>query len=233
MIRVIRFFVVVLLMFVIAGCGVDSDKQEIIKLQQENRVLLKERILLDTNRTMVMDSQTLAYRNSEKLASIEMKKEIAKIEQTKEIEALKLKQELEKKKLENEKLLSQKRIEQNRELSELENELRLKRYIIALVALLVAIISFFIYLYYKRKRENKLKAYNDNLDKYFRSKENEARVKIAEKILDTISSGKLSIEHEARLIEVFKSDKGTEFTNDPLIESNDDAIDIEISEESK
>ena len=65
---------------------------------------------------------------------------------------------------------------------------------------LIMVFTFVLFIYYNNKRKDKLRVYEDNLNKYFREKENQAKIEIAGKILDTIASGKLSEEQENRLI---------------------------------
>ena len=60
--------------------------------------------------------------------------------------------------------------------------------------------SFFIYYYFKKRHEDKLRAYHDNLDKYFHQQEMMTKMRIAEKIIDTVASGNLEKEQESELI---------------------------------
>jgi predicted transport protein len=210
--------------------------EKINALQKENDRLKQVKLELESNATTRLDEQYLAYQNRENLAKIEAQKDIAKINKDREIESLKLKNELEKEKLIQQKLQAQALLLQTKELQEAQNALNLKLYIIIFIAIIILIASFFTYFYYKRRREDKLRAYNDNLDKYFRAKENEARVKIAEKILDTVASGNLSTEHESRLIEVFNSRNSTSVDKRNLLfeNSSDKEIqDAEIVDEKK
>ncbi len=233
--NLIKNSLIVLLILVITGCNVDVfNNKEINALKEENKRLQLIKMQIETNRTSQLDEHSLIYKSKENLAKIEMQKTIAEINQVKEMEALRLKNMLDKEKLMQEQLHAQALLVQTNRLQEAQNALELKVYLIALGALLLVIISFFIYYYHKKRREDKLRAYNDNLDKYFRQKENEAKVKIAEKILDTVASGNLSSKHEARLIEVFNSENREEFQKDNLLlesNSNEDIQDAEIIEE--
>ena len=226
----ILLFLLTLILF--SGCEFDlfNDKK-IEALEKENRALQYAKMQLEANRTSRMDAISLGYKNKEKLAEIAMQEKVAKIEQTKALEEIRLQKKLEKEQLA---LQQKQRLEQMRidsELARAKNELQLKQTIIAMAALLLLIIAFFIYYYFKRRREDKLIAYKDNLEKYFRTKENESRVKIAEKILDTISSGKLAPEHEAKLIEVLSTDNRSKSNDEPLLpESTDKEDDVEDAE---
>ena len=59
---------------------------------------------------------------------------------------------------------------------------------------------------------------NDNLQKYFHQKENDARIKIAEKLLDTIASGNLDKSQENQLISALN---GNSLDNTQMIEIED------------
>jgi hypothetical protein len=54
---------------------------------------------------------------------------------------------------------------------------------------------------FRKRREDKLKMHEDELQKEMYLREKELQVKMAEKILDTIASGKLSEEREQHLLE--------------------------------
>ena len=219
------------------GCNIDLTNDKINALQKENDRLKQVKLELESNATTRLDEQYLAYQNREKLAQIEAQKDIAKINKDRDIETLKLKNELEKEKLIQQKLQAQALLLQTKELQEAQDALNLKVYIIIFIAFIILIASFFTYYYYKRRREDKLRAYNDNLDKYFRAKENEARVKIAEKILDTVASGNLSREHESRLIEVFNSSNSDTSSDESRLltddSSSEDIQDAEIIDEKR
>ena len=133
-------------------------------------------------------------------ATMEAKTELAQIEKTKQLEL---------KKMENE----TRRIDKERELELFKEKARLEAMqskevterfwlffaAIGLLSLTLAIL-YLLYTY----RKNKLKAYEDNLAKYFAQKENEARVHIAEKILETMAEGGLSPEQKSQLINAFQ-----------------------------
>jgi hypothetical protein len=221
-----------LILILFSACEFDPlNDKKIEALERENLALQRAKLELEANRTSRMDASSLDYQTKEKLAEIAMREKLAQIDQVKALEEIRLQKKLEKEQL----LLAQKqKLEQMRidsELARAKNELRLKQTIIGMAALLMLIIAFFIYYYFKKRRENKLIAYKDNLEKYFRTKENESRVKIAEKILDTIASGKLAPEHEAKLIEVLNSDSRAVPNDEPLLpESTDEEDDVEDAE---
>lgn len=89
-------------------------------------------------------------------------------------------------------------------------------YLFVFLILLISVISFFVFYYAKKKREDELRAYNDNLKKYFYHKENETRMEISKMILSTIAQGNLSKENERKLIQAFAADQH-DYDNDAEI----------------
>lgn len=123
--------------------------------------------------------------------------------------------------MEKEQAIFEQKISQNEQL----NNMELKRYLMLIFGLFVLLSCFFIFYYFKKRREDKLRAYNDNLQKYFNQKENDARVRIAEKMLDTISSGNLDKSQENQLISAFKGESNSNYQQQ-LIEDRKDEIDV-------
>ena len=126
----------------------------------------------------------------------------AKLAQSKEIQLKKIdaKTELEKQKA----LLQDKKDKAllNMQMLQMQhdNNTQIERYILIMSFFLLIIVSFFIYYYLKKRHEDKLRAYKDNLEKYFHQQENMTRMRIAEKIIDTVASGKLDKAQEMELI---------------------------------
>jgi len=191
-----KLLFIILISFLISGCDVfDSNDIKLKKLEAQTK---------------------------QDMAALEVKKELASIEKEKELEKITLQakvnqentllnttQELKKITLqakinqESSRLNKEKELElfeQNLKLQEQQNELSKSRYLMFLAALVIIIISFFIFYYFKKRHENKLKSYEDNLKKYLQQKENDSRNRIAEKLIDTIASGKLDKSQEATLL---------------------------------
>ena len=166
----------------------------------------------------------------ESLAKIAQQKELAKMEKEQLLEKLKLQMDLEKEKvaLQEKKeraLLDKKMLEMER-----ADSMEMKRYILLLLFILLLIISFFTYHYFKKRHEDKLRAYEDNLNKYFHQQENMTKMRIAEKIIDTVASGKLDKEQEIELIRALNTTNPPAQTSLPLKEGDDNEI-IELIEE--
>ena len=210
-----RVFSLVIVLLLFAGCFEQkkvlekkSDELSEQKQRIEARLLKakeeadKQKELLLTKMQERIEKLALQKAKTEKekeieLAKIKMEQALAlsKLEQKYKMEELKLRQQKERIELENQRLIAQKELEVKKEFL-----------IFSLVGLILIILAVLIVLYFYKKRKDKLIAYHDNLEKYFRLKENEAKIAIANKIIDTIAEGKLSAEQEQRLLGVLKGD---------------------------
>ena len=181
------------------GCDLfDSQEQKEQKLAHEKELFQKK-----VANEKEIQLKKISEQTQRELALLESKKELATIEKEKELAKIKLQAELQKQKIEAEQEKAQALFTQKMQQREQVNNMELKRYLMLIFALFVMLASYFTFYYFKKRREDKLRAYNDNLEKYFHHKESEARVKIAEKMLDAISSGKLDKEQENQLISAF------------------------------
>lgn len=146
------------------------------------------------------------------------------------------KKELELAKLENE-LKKEEMLVKKEEISSKNLELTSQNEIIKLslivVAILIIIISAALFVYFTNRRKDKLRAYEDNLDKYFRQKERDAKLQIANKIIDTIAQGKLSKEQESRLLLALSEEKPSQELStkiENLDKENDEILELEFDE---
>lgn len=94
-----------------------------------------------------------------------------------------------------------------------------------LVTILLIISAVGLFIYFSNRRKDKLRAYEDNLEKYYRQKDREAKMQIANKIIDTISSGKLSKEQENRLLLALSEEKNLD-----SFEKEDEILQLEFNE---
>ena len=228
---------IIILILLFTGCELNDvfgpSKKE-IELKQKELALKEQEIKFNQLLKQKNLDAKLALKKSEQeqIQKIKSKESDAKIannkaalDTKKEIELAKIQSTLEKEKIQ----IQKQKIESlNREkdlkysiekqtndlkfnLAQQENinTLSTQKYIIVLGTVIVIIFSFILYTYYNNRRKDKLRAYEDNLDKYFREKENQAKVEIASKILDTIASGKLDAEQENRLISSLSGDSKT------------------------
>ncbi|BCD62999.1 hypothetical protein NitYY0826_C1887 [Nitratiruptor sp. YY08-26] len=187
----------------------EADKQKelaLTKMQQQIEKLALERSKNEAQKEIA-------------LAQIKAKQalELQKIEQAYKLKELELKKQKELLELENQKIVAQKEI-----------ELKKQFLYLSLAALVFIIVVVLIILYFYKKRKDKLIAYHDNLEKYFRLKENEAKVAIANKIIDTIAEGKLTPEQEQRLLGVLKGE--TKELPKEIEHKDEEPIEAEVEE---
>ncbi|MEA1955265.1 MAG: hypothetical protein U9N02_02085 [Campylobacterota bacterium] len=203
------FFLLITLLF--TGCDLFQSQDEKAKLIANEKIAFEKKV----QESKEVQLKKLSAQTQKELAVLESKKELALIEKARELEKIRMQSELEKQKIIFEQEKAKAVFEQKMQQDEQSNNMELKRYMMIILALLLIVSSFFIYYYFKKRREDKLRAYNDNLQKYFNQKENDARVKIAEKMLDAISSGNLDKSQENQLIGAFS---GQASRRDEIIE---------------
>ena len=192
-------FILVFIPLLFAGC--DLLESQAVKEQKvaHEKELFQKKVADEKD----IQLKKISEQTQRELAILESKKELATIEKEKELAKIKFQAQLQKQKIQAKKEQEEALFSQKMQQREQINNMELKRYLLLIFALFVILASYFLFYYFKKRREDKLRAYNDNLEKYFHHKENEARVKIAEKMLDTISSGKLDKEQENQLIGAF------------------------------
>ena len=127
---------------------------------------------------------------------------IAKVEAQKRIALEQINAQVQMKRMEMERQQSLEMLRERERLMRLEHEQAKERYMIWAAIALMILAGLTILWYFDRRRQDKLIAYRDNLHKYFLFKENETRMKIAEKIIDTVGRQEISPEEKAKLIEV-------------------------------
>jgi hypothetical protein len=130
---------------------------------------------------------------------------IVKVEAQKRIELEKISAQTRLKQLELEKERELALLREKERLLRIEHEQAKERYLIWAGIALMILVGLALLWYFDRRRQDKLIAYRDNLQKYFLFKENETRMKIAEKIVDTVAKQEISAEEKAKLIEVLHS----------------------------
>jgi len=233
MYKICSLIVVVLLL---AGCyeaptNKKIDELEARKARIEAR-LQKAKEEADKQKELAL---TKMQEQIEKLALARSKNEAQK---EIELARIKAKQQLELQKIEQAYRLKELELTKQRELIELQNqkyiaqkELELKKRFLlySLAAFILLLIVVLVLLYFYKKRRDKLIAYHDNLEKYFRLKEHEAKIAIANKIIDTIAEGKLSPDQEQRLLGVLKGEGSTKEL--PRKIKGDEPIEAEVEEE--
>ncbi len=166
---------------------------------------------------------------------LKTQKELAQIEAKKSVELEKIGTEARLKELELQKERELELMRERERLLKIEHEQAIERYTLIGAILLLLLLGAAALWYFDRRRKDKLRAYEDNLKKYFHQKENEARVKIAEKILDTVASKNLNAKERAQLIEALHGSAlgGEKRAESPERKGEDaeDAILIETKED--
>ena len=199
------FFLLLPLLFL--GCLSDETTEQTDSISTQKQAVPESA----HSKQMTIQNEKLQQKQIEAkqqkdMAEISMKKELASINQQGALELAKLDAELQMQRLVLEKEQALEQLKQQNLIRESEQALSLKRYILFFSSLILIILAGAVYYFMKRRREDKLQAYNDNLEKYFQNKQNESRVKIAEKIIDTIATGKLNSQQESQLIEAINGE---------------------------
>lgn len=179
-------YILILALFLLLSCSESStQKPRLINTDQE-------RELSNTQ----MNTTTAKV----KIATIEAQtqKELAQIERKKALELENIKKEIETKKLETTKEIAlQNQYLDSQKLLQSQKESNTFTFII----LFIFITSLLTLIYFlRKKREDQLKFHEDEIS----IKEKELQVKIAEKMLDTLASGKLAPNEEKKIVELFE-----------------------------
>ncbi|SFV70635.1 hypothetical protein MNB_SM-5-180 [hydrothermal vent metagenome] len=191
-----KLLIILLIGLFFSACNIGETKKAVIeKHLQEKKVATAK----------IEDSEAVKLKKidakmRQDLANIEKQKELAKIDKEQMMEKIRLQTEVQKQKIilqaKKEKALLDVKMMQMK----YDDAMETKRTLFLLAFFLISIISFFIYYFFKKRHEDKLRAYQDNLDKYFHQQENMTRMRIAEKIIDSVASGKLDKAQENALI---------------------------------
>lgn len=201
-----------LTLFLFTGCSQEESSESIPALKRD----IPQKI--DPKTAAMLGKAEIEAKSATDLAEITMQKELGSKKLENELEIQKREQEMNRERLSMDESLELERIKQQTVILEQENRLELQRYIVAFSALVILLIAAAVYFFIKNRREDKLRAYNDNLEKYFRVKENEMRYKIANKVLDTISEGDLTQEQQTQLIATMQASEETRESTPHLIE---------------
>lgn len=183
-----RFVIAALLLLLIGGCGGDSN--------QSGPYLYGG-----------ATTEKIDYQAASKAQQASRDNEQAQMRQELELQQLKNSAELEKARLEHNATLYQANLQQevalsaqalSRELHQSQSEMQ-KWWIIAIIGAL-GIVLFFIYLIMRKRQEFIAKQQSEKLQHEKTLKEQEMRLQMAQKVLDTIASGKVSHDQQERLI---------------------------------
>ena len=171
----------------------------------------------------------IALKNKQLDANIANENEKLKIQ--KEIELAKIQSTIEK-----EKIVSKNKEQDNQykiSMLKTQQDLQVQQYFFIILALIAVITAIAGFIYFNNRRKDKLKAYEDNLEKYFRNKENDAKVKITNRILDMIEDGHLSEKQENKLIESIHGSSKKSSKKLAKLQKDEDIVDLEVIEDEK
>jgi hypothetical protein len=152
-----------------------------------------------------LKEKALLIKQQSELAELKARQELASIESNKEIELGKLNKDIKIKELELKNAQELERLKLQIEIEAAERDYSMKRNMLLMATLFMIIVAYGLYVLLKRRHDKKLQAYNDNLKKYFYQKEQDARMRLAEKIVDTVASGKATSEQEAKLLSLLNA----------------------------
>ncbi len=211
-----KFIILLSFILLFSACNLTESKEDIAAKKVEEKKAFEEKIA-DAKEVQL---KKIDAQKEQELARINSQTTLATLEKEQLLEKIKLEAQAEKEAFEA-------------KLRELERQdaMELKRYLLLILFLLLVIISYFVYLYFKRRHDDKLRAYQDNLDKYFHQQENMTKMRIAEKIIDTVASGKLEKEQESELIKALSGNIAPQ--EEPKLLSDNDSQDIEIIDDKK
>jgi len=171
------------------------------------------------------NKEEINLKNRELDAKIEQQKNELNIK--KEIELAKINSEIKK-----EEILIKKDEISSRNI-ELDKEYSIIQLSIILLTIVILIISAALFIYFTNRRKDKLRAYEDNLEKYYRQKDREAKLQIANKIVDAISSGKLNKEQESRLLLALSDEPIKKEFPKEINQENDEILELPVIEKKK
>ena len=223
-----KFIILLSFALLFSACNLTESKEDIAAKKLEQKKAFEEKIA----ESKEVQLKRIDAQKEQELAKINSQTTLATLEKEQLLEKIKLEAEAEKEKM----LLTQAKEKEAFEakLRDLERQdaMEIKRYLLLILFLLLVIGSYFIYLYFKRRHDDKLKAYQDNLDKYFHQQENMTKMRIAEKIIDTVASGNLDKHQETELIKALGGINNTpQETRSKLLEEG--VEDIEMIEDKK
>ena len=224
-----KILISIILLFSFTACDFEFSKEDAAAKRLAEKKAFEEKI---ANSKEVQIKQIDAKKEQE-LAKIESQTELAKLEKEQLLEKIRLEAKAKKEQI----LLQQAREKEAFEakLRDLEraDSMEITRYLLFILLIVLIIAAYFIYLYFKQRHEDKLKAYEDNLEKYFHQQENMTKMRIAEKIIDRVASGNIDKEQEIALLSALGSNMKVEEHQSLPKKHSDDVQDAELIEEKK
>jgi biopolymer transport protein ExbB/TolQ len=219
----------ILFVIFLSGCEmvdefIDSKVQKELQ-KQKNQTKILEKKLQEKKEIQLKE---IDAKTQQELAKIEAQKELEKLKKEQMLEKIRLEADLQKQKVQLQMEKDKALLAQKMSQMQLESDMEIKRYFVLILLVILIIATYFIYLYFKIRHQNKLQAYQDNLEKYFHQQENMTKMRIAEKIIDTVASGKLDKHQETELIKALGGSMRAKEEPKLLKESDDGIEDAQI-----
>jgi hypothetical protein len=228
-----KTLLLLLTLILFSGCDMVDDiinsqvQKELQKQKHETELLEKK---LKENKDIQL--KEIDAKTRQELAKIEAQKELAKLQKEQMLEKIRLEADLQKQKVQLQMEKDKALLAQKMSQMKLESDMEIKRYFVIILLVILIIATYFIYLYFRIRHQNKLRAYQDNLDKYFHQQENMTKMRIAEKIIDTVASGKLDKHQETELIKALNGSMQAQSQENLLEQKHDDGVeDAQIIED--
>jgi hypothetical protein len=222
-----KFIFLLTITLLFTACNFGDSSHEIATKKLQEKKAFEEKIA----NSKEVQLKSIDAQKEQALAKIESQTELAKLEKEKLLEKIRLEAKAQKEQL----ILQQAREKEAFEakLRDLEraDSMEITRYLLLILLIVLIIAAYFLYLYFKQRHEAKLRAYQDNLDKYFHQQENMTKMRIAEKIIDRVASGNVDKEQEIALLNALGSNMRVEEHTSLPKSKNDDAQDAEIVQE--
>ncbi len=152
-------------------------------------------------------------------------KEIALINKERDIELQKLKKESELQKADINKEIAFK--QSDTEVVIMQHSISVQKIYVGLIALAMLFTIIFTFYFLQKRRKDRLKMHDDQIQKEMYLKDRELQAKMAERILDTLERGKLAPEQQSKLVETLTQSTVVA----PAVRIEDKKIDMEIKSE--
>jgi len=211
-----KLILLLLLALFFTACNLTESKEDIAAKKLEQKKAFEEKIA----NTKEIQLKKIDAQKEQELAKINSQTTLATLEKKQLLEKIKLEAQADKE-------ASQAKLHEFQR----QDSMEIKRYLLLILFFVLLSASFFIYRYFKQRHEDKLKAYEDNLDKYFHQQENMTKMRIAEKIIDTVASGKLAKEQEGELIKALSGNMSVEQESTLITDTSSE--DAQIIQENK
>jgi len=204
----IKYCVIPVSIFLLTGCNENKNIQKPYVVGYSKHYVSKDIVKIQDKNLDRVEIEKIKSQTLKDIALINKQRdiEVEKLKQETSVSEAKLKKELAIKKSDTDLIMAEKTIESQKMSTILTT-------IIALLALLI--VSYFLY----KRRQDKLKMHQDMINKEVYMKDRELQAQMANRLLDTLQSKRLSPEQEAKLIESIT--KTTDVTPVALIDKKD------------